>query len=138
MHIGSIFFCRYQFLWLVNFSFISYLRFFYVNNIKPLYLLDATAPGFMIAYCIGRLGCHVSGDGDWGRINNVEKPFAWIPDGFWAYQYPHNLIREGSIMLRCDWGNYCYQLDQAVFPTSLWEAIICFLLFLLLWSWRKK
>lgn len=35
------------------------------------YLLDAAAPALMIAYAIGRIGCHVSGDGDWGIFNSA-------------------------------------------------------------------
>lgn len=35
------------------------------------YLLDAAAPALMIAYAIGRMGCHVSGDGDWGVFNSA-------------------------------------------------------------------
>src|SRR6201995_5893812 len=33
------------------------------------HLNDATAPGLMLAYAIGRIGCQVSGDGDWGVLN---------------------------------------------------------------------
>nr|WP_262903614.1 prolipoprotein diacylglyceryl transferase [Niabella beijingensis] len=108
------------------------------KNIRPLYVIDPMAPGFMIAYAIGRLGCHVSGDGDWGLINTAPKPFAWLPDGLWACYYPHNLIGKGVIMRHCDWGNYCYQLPDPVYPTSLYEALICFLLFLLLWGLRNR
>ena len=39
------------------------------NNLKFLPLADATAPGLMLAYGIGRIGCQVSGDGDWGIPN---------------------------------------------------------------------
>lgn len=108
------------------------------KNIRPLYVIDAMAPGFMIAYAVGRLGCHVSGDGDWGMINSAPKPFAWVPDWLWSCYYPHNLLREGVIMNRCDWGNYCYRLPDPVYPTSLYEALICFLLFLLLWILRNR
>lgn len=32
---------------------------------------DAIAPALMLAYGIGRLGCHFSGDGDWGIFNSA-------------------------------------------------------------------
>jgi prolipoprotein diacylglyceryltransferase len=32
---------------------------------------DATAPGLILAYGIGRLGCQFAGDGDWGIINSA-------------------------------------------------------------------
>ena len=33
---------------------------------------------------------------------------------------------------------YCNELPVGVYPTSFYEIVICFLLFLLLWSLRKK
>ncbi|MEP6617144.1 MAG: prolipoprotein diacylglyceryl transferase family protein [Ginsengibacter sp.] len=35
------------------------------------HLVDVAAPGLMIAYAIGRIGCQVSGDGDWGIYNSA-------------------------------------------------------------------
>ncbi|HYE55643.1 MAG TPA: prolipoprotein diacylglyceryl transferase family protein [Chitinophagaceae bacterium] len=35
------------------------------------HLGDAIAPALMIAYAIGRIGCQVSGDGDWGILNSA-------------------------------------------------------------------
>lgn len=35
------------------------------------HLNDAAAPALMLAYAIGRVGCQVSGDGDWGIINSA-------------------------------------------------------------------
>ena len=35
------------------------------------YLNDAAAPSLMLAYGIGRMGCQVSGDGDWGILNST-------------------------------------------------------------------
>lgn len=35
------------------------------------HLCDAVAPGLMIAYAIGRIGCQVAGDGDWGILNSA-------------------------------------------------------------------
>lgn len=37
------------------------------------YLADAIAPSLMIAYAIGRIGCQVAGDGDWGVYNVAYK-----------------------------------------------------------------
>lgn len=107
------------------------------NNMKPLYVADAFAPTMMIAYGIGRIGCHVSGDGDWGIVNNSAKPFSWMPDWLWAYKYPHNVLNEGDPIPGCV-GQYCAQLPNLVYPTALYEAITCILLFFFLWSIRKK
>lgn len=37
------------------------------------YLADGIAPSLMIAYAIGRIGCQVAGDGDWGIYNSAYK-----------------------------------------------------------------
>jgi phosphatidylglycerol---prolipoprotein diacylglyceryl transferase len=42
-------------------------------KIPFVHLCDATAPGLMLAYCTGRMGCHFSGDGDWGILNTAYK-----------------------------------------------------------------
>jgi prolipoprotein diacylglyceryltransferase len=34
-------------------------------------LNDAAAPGLMLAYAVGRIGCQVAGDGDWGVFNSA-------------------------------------------------------------------
>jgi len=41
------------------------------NSIPFMHLADATAPALMIAYAIGRIGCQVAGDGDWGILNSA-------------------------------------------------------------------
>jgi prolipoprotein diacylglyceryl transferase len=35
------------------------------------HLGDAIAPALMIAYAVGRIGCQVAGDGDWGILNSA-------------------------------------------------------------------
>lgn len=40
------------------------------KGINLLHLTDAAAPALMIAYAIGRIGCQVAGDGDWGVYNS--------------------------------------------------------------------
>ncbi len=107
------------------------------NNMKPIHVADAFAPAMMIAYGIGRIGCQVAGDGDWGIVNTHPKPFSWLPDWMWAYTYPHNVIGEGIQIPGCV-GQYCAQLPNGVFPTPLYEIIASLLLFAFLWSIRKK
>lgn len=40
------------------------------KKINVLHLIDSAAPGLMLAYGLGRMGCHFSGDGDWGIYNS--------------------------------------------------------------------
>ncbi|MCW3113402.1 MAG: prolipoprotein diacylglyceryl transferase [Segetibacter sp.] len=107
------------------------------NNMKPIHVADCFAPAMMLAYAIGRIGCQVAGDGDWGIVNTHPKPFAALPDWAWAYTYPHNVIGEGVRMFDCV-GQYCNELPQAVFPTPLYEIIACLILFAFLWAIRKR
>ena len=152
------------------------------KNIGILHLCDAVAPGLMLSYATGRIGCQVSGDGDWGIFNTAygldgsgsivpvagdqfrntlmaNGDFAeylvreygsleaiphtffrgpgFLPNWFWAYNYPHNVNEVGTRIADCT-GNYCNQLNPLVFPTPVYEFIACTLLFGVLWYFRKK
>jgi prolipoprotein diacylglyceryltransferase len=41
------------------------------HKIGIIHLADAVAPAMMLAYAVGRIGCQVAGDGDWGIVNNA-------------------------------------------------------------------
>lgn len=109
------------------------------NGIKPLDMLDIGGPGMMLAYGIGRIGCQMSGDGDWGINNLAPKPhwLNWAPDWMWAFRFPHNVNNEGDIIPGFA-EKFNHQLHFPVFPTSFYESIICILLFLFLWSIRSR
>jgi len=109
------------------------------RGIRPLVLADATAPGLMLAYGTGRIGCQVSGDGDWGIVNLADKPswLSWAPDWVWAYRYPNNVINQGVPIPGCE-GSHCSVLPEPVFPTPLYEAIACIILFFVLWQLRHR
>jgi prolipoprotein diacylglyceryl transferase len=106
-------------------------------NMRVIHFADAMAPTMLFAYAAGRIGCHISGDGDWGIVNSAPNPFAWLPDWIWSYQYPHNVVNAGVSIPGCV-GNYCNQLPEAVYPTTFYEVIIMFILFLIVWMVRKK
>jgi len=109
------------------------------RGIKPVHMLDVGGPGMMLAYAVGRMGCHMSGDGDWGIENYNAKPgwLSWAPDWVWSFKFPHNVINEGVPIPGCV-GRYCNELPVAVYPTSLYEFLGGLLLFALLWSLRTK
>ena len=107
------------------------------KNIKIVHLLDAMAPTMMFAYAFGRVGCQVSGDGDWGIVNLNPKPFSWLPDWMWAYHYPHNVVGEGMPISGCS-GQFCNQLPVPVYPTPFYEIVMCMVLFLVIWLIRKR
>jgi prolipoprotein diacylglyceryltransferase len=101
--------------------------------------VDAAAPGLMLGYGIGRLGCHMSGDGDWGVTSSgVPRGFAWLPSWFWSYDYPNNVLRSGEVMSGGGYPGYGTHLVPGVYPTSLYESLAALLAFGVLWSLRKR
>jgi phosphatidylglycerol---prolipoprotein diacylglyceryl transferase len=104
------------------------------------HVADAVAPGLMLAYGIGRLGCHFSGDGDWGIPSTSPPPpaLAWLPNWFWSYDYPNNVIGSGVKMASGGFPGYGTHLDPPVFPTPLYESLAAFALFALLWGVRRR
>jgi phosphatidylglycerol:prolipoprotein diacylglycerol transferase len=75
-------------------------------------LLDLAAPALALGYAIGRVGCQVSGDGDYGK--------AW--DGPWAMAYP-----DGT-----------EPIDTPVHPTPVYETLAMGLIALGLWRLRDR
>ena len=107
------------------------------NGIKLLHLIDIFAPALMLAYGIGRIGCHLSGDGDWGIIAANQPNWWFLPDWMWGYNYPNNVINAGIPIDGCK-GNFCNQLAENVYPTPFYEIIMAGLIFFFLWSIRKR
>ncbi len=85
-------------------------------------LADAAAPGLMLAYGIGRIGCHLAGDGDWGIAANLAAKPDWVPMWLWAETYPKAIIGPPP---------------QPVYPTPLYEFAMAAVLFGVLWALRK-
>lgn len=167
----------------------------YKKGIKIKHLVDAAAPALMIAYAVGRIGCQVSGDGDWGVYNSAYisdeygkvtaaapgdfekqlqknasyfiegrvpdtsgrtlyvtdriygsieavphisfKGSSFLPTWLFAYSYPQNVNKDGILMPGIT-DEHNRVLPQPVYPTPLYEIIICTLLFLFLWAIRKR
>jgi len=86
-------------------------------------LLDAAGPAQILAYAIGRVGCQISGDGDWGIAVTSPAP-AWLPDWLWAQTYDGNIA--GAVIP-----------PPGVYPTPIYETLMSLLAFALLWRLRK-
>lgn len=84
---------------------------------------DISAPSLTIAYGIGRIGCHVAGDGDWGTVTDVR----------WAVAYTNAII--GWVH---PYTGMPYPAGVKVHPTSIYEFIQSVLIFAVLWPLRKK
>lgn len=127
------------------------LFFAWKKKIALLHLTDAATPGMILAYGIGRIGCQVSGDGDWGIANPAPKPgwMSWLPDWMWSYDYPNNVngllgpsadtfaVRITDPNVPC-WDGYCTHLVPSVWPTPFYETIMATIIFIILWSLRKR
>lgn len=87
-------------------------------------LLDATAPAMMIGYGVGRIGCQVSGDGDWGIAANMALKPAWLPNWLWAQTYDHNIVGEIIYL-------------PGVYPTPMYETAMALVCFGILWALRR-
>lgn len=75
-------------------------------------LLDLCAPGLALGYAVGRIGCQLSGDGDYGTPSDLP----------WAMSYP-----DGTV-----------PTDEQVHPTPVYEALAMGLAALLLWRLRDR
>ena len=84
----------------------------YWRGVMTLLLADVAAVPLTIGYAIGRVGCQLSGDGDYGR--------AW--DGPWAMAYP-----DGTV-----------PTDTPVHPTPVYETLFMGLAALVLWRLRDR
>ncbi len=109
------------------------------HNIPWQQIADSVAPSLIIAYGIGRIGCQVSGDGDWGIVNTLSQPgwLSFLPDWVWAYNYPHNILNQGIPIEGCT-GPHCFVLAEPVFPTPIYETTMALVIFAILWSIRKR
>lgn len=109
------------------------------KGMNPWSVADSLAPGLILAYAVGRMGCQLSGDGDWGIVNTAAKPgwLTWLPDWMWSFTYPHNVATEGVPIPGCV-GEYCQVLPEPVWPTPIYETMMGLLIFAILWAIRKK
>ena len=82
------------------------------RNFLTLQMFDVAAVPLAIGYAIGRIGCQLAGDGDYG--------IPW--DGPWAMAYP-----DGTV-----------PTTEEVHPTPVYETLAMGLVALLLWRWRHR
>ena len=77
-------------------------------------IMDAIAPTLPLGHAIGRLGCHLAGDGDWG-------PPTTLP---WGVAYTDAIV------------GWPFEPGVYVHPTPLYETAVYLLIFAVLWSRR--
>lgn len=118
--------------------------YWYVKNklkMNPIHMMDAVAPGLIMAYAVGRIGCQLSGDGDWGIVAAAQPSWWFLPDWMWAYDYPRNVINSSghthAIIAEVN-GQYNTRLTPSVYPTPLYETVMATMIGAFLWLIRKK
>jgi phosphatidylglycerol:prolipoprotein diacylglycerol transferase len=85
-------------------------------SMDRLQVLDSAALGIPIGHAFGRIGCHLAGDGDWGRVTDVP----------WGVAYEDAII------------GWPHAEGVVVHPTPLYEASAYTLVFGLLWLYRRR
>jgi phosphatidylglycerol---prolipoprotein diacylglyceryl transferase len=92
---------------------------------------DMAGPALAIGQALGRIGCHLSGDGDWGMPSTLP----------WAVAYTKAIVGWNSqTVLTLDHGQLVsgFFPGVRVHPTPLYETILYTLVFAYLWSIRKN
>jgi phosphatidylglycerol:prolipoprotein diacylglycerol transferase len=94
-------------------------------RLPVLTVLDSIAPSLMLGYGIGRIGCQISGDGDWGIAANLAAKPAWLPTWSWAQTYDHNVL---GVVLP----------EPGVYPTPIYETALSLMVFAILFALRRN
>ena len=142
--------------WYGGFILAMAVVFFYIRSKKVSFLKvwDCLGPALIIAYGVGRLGCHFSGDGDygpptrlpWGTIyaQGIAKPTYVLQDYFdrepgmraaWNYD-SLRVIPAGVDKL----GHRITEFDRVtpLHPSPVYELLLGVIGFAILWAIRKK
>ncbi len=104
------------------------------KKIKVLSITDAAAPGLMIGYGIARIGCHLSGDGDYGVPTDLPWAMSYengtYPPSVAFRDFPEIVAKFGVNGIVPD--------NILVHPAPLYELIAAIVIFLILWKLRTK
>lgn len=93
------------------------------HKIPWLQAADISGLALAISYGVGRIGCHVAGDGDWGTV--TEMP--------WGVAYTKAIIGWVHPLTGIP-----YPPGVTVHPTPIYEFIQSLIIFGILWPLRKK
>ena len=116
------------------------LYYAYKKGLNLKHVADACAPGLMLAYGIGRIGCQLSGDGDWGLPNYNEMPemISFLPDWMWSFDYYGNINGTDLGAVGRPMMSDGYTYEGNAWPTPFYETIMAFIIAGILWAIRKK
>lgn len=92
-----------------------------VYKIGKLRMLDLAAPSAAIGYGLGRMGCLISGDGDYGKPTHLP----------WGIALPHGLVPTTGPYGTC--ALYGWPSSCRVQPTPIYELIVAAFIMWVLW-----
>jgi phosphatidylglycerol:prolipoprotein diacylglycerol transferase len=99
---------------------------------KFLKVADAFAPALILGYGVARIGCHLSGDGDYGMPTSLP----------WGVDYskgivPPSLALKDFSQVTSKYPGGIIPENILLHPTPLYEFLACTIIFLFLWRLRK-
>lgn len=127
--------------------------YFKKKGLKFLHVADITSPMLALGYGIGRIGCHLAGDGDyglpttlpWGTIyaNGTVKPSNILYDFMIShpdYAKQFNYFELSKIHVSSDKFGIITQFDLVtkMHPTPIYEFLVSLIIFWFLWRVRKN
>lgn len=124
--------------WYGGFILATLLIYFYVRwkKIRFLTVCDAAAPSLAIGYGIARIGCHLSGDGDYGLP--VSEFASWVP---WGTNYSKGTLPPSAAFRGTDLAKKFGGVvpdNTLCHPTPIYELLLAIIIFSVLWYYRKK
>jgi prolipoprotein diacylglyceryl transferase len=114
-------FSRYGFAWFGGFlgGFIALVIMARRLRIPLPLFLDICSPSACVGYAIGRIGCFLSGDGDYGKPTNLHWP--------WAMAFPNGVVPTTETCVQWGWPADCRVYATPLYEFFIWLAIAAFL-----------
>lgn len=109
-------------------------------RISPLLMLDVASPAAAIGYGIGRIGCMLSGDGDYGIATNLPWGVAFKPLQAGSLKLGFIQVDHGAIVPSYGRDVGGLPLDEIVrvHPTPMYEFLVAIVIFYVLWRLGER
>src|SRR6267378_416522 len=123
----SVLISRFGFAWFGGFlgGFLALLFLARHYKIPTLEFMDLCSPAAAVGYAIGRIGCLLSGDGDYGRPTSWPWP--------WGMAFPHGVVPTTETCVQWGW-----PADCRVYPTPIYEFLGGVIIAVYLWRMATK
>ncbi len=113
-------------------SFVASYIYIRIRKYNFLRAADSIAPSLILAYGIGRIGCHLAGDGDYGIPTSLP----------WGTNYENGIVPPTHLFNGTE---YAKSFPDGIFPNStplhptpIYEFLASLIIFLILWKFRKS